>query len=278
MRIQALLKIAVALIIDYFLLFQMLDSKYAALCLVGIVSYALLGEYIALFKHHAIHPSKLDDNTRIRLEELLHYVADKSGVSLSKHRLWLIPSDEINAYAYGVKNIAITQGALNCCDDGMLCAVLSHEVAHTLNLDAVWHRLIFANITLILASFIVITCVTLTALWLIFILLCVLGICGGVFSLFMFKGINTLVKGYFTSLQYLVITIYQAVMAAISRRSEFRADHFAVELGYGLELKSFLERFVIGTERRQLSLSEVLYATHPPTQTRLLKIEGIQQK
>lgn len=283
MRMQALLKIAITLVVDYFLLFQLLDSKYAVLCLVGIVSYALMGEYIALYKHRAIHPDKLGDNTRIRLEELLHYIANnatkKSEVNLSKLRLWIIPSDEINAHAYGIRNIGITQGALNCCDDGMLCAVLSHEIAHTLNLDAVWNRLVFANVTLILSSLSVIAFVSIASIWLLFTLFCVLGICRGIFSIFMFKGSNALIKGYFTGLQYIVLTIYQAVMAAVSRHSEFRADRYAVELGYGRELVSFLERFaVVSTEERQLSLSEVLYATHPPAQTRLLKIEGMQQK
>lgn len=282
MRTKALVKISIGLIIDYLILSQLLDREYAVLCLIGIVSYALMGEYVALYKHRAIHPDKLDDKTKTRLEELLYYVTDdvakKTGSDL-KIKLWLIPSDEINAYAYGIKNIGITQGALNCCDDGMLCAVLSHEVAHTLNLDAVWHRFIFANVTLIIASLAVITFVSLASIWLLFTLLCVLGICRGLFSIFMYKGSHTLIKSYFTGLQYIVITIYQAVMAAVSRHSEFRADRYAVELGYGRELVSFLKRFaVVSTEERQLSLSEALYATHPPAQTRLLKIEGMQQK
>lgn len=283
MRTKALVKIAIGLIIDYLILSQLLDREYAVLCLIGIVSYALMGEYVALYKHRAIHPDKLDDKTKTRLEELLYYVTDdvakKSGVDLAKLRLWLIPSDEINAYAYGIRNLGITQSALNCCDDGMLCAVLSHEVAHTLNLDAVWNRLVFANVTLIFASLSILAFVSLASIWLLFTLLCVLGICRGIFSIFMFKGSNALIKSYFTGLQYIVITIYQAVMAAVSRHSEFRADRYAVELGYGRELVSFLKRFaVVSTEERQLSLSEALYATHPPAQTRLLKIEGMQQK
>lgn len=281
MHTKALVKIVIGLIMDYLILSQLLDREYAVLCLIGIVSYSLMGECIALYKHRAIHPNKLDDKTKTRLEELLYYVTDdvakKSGSDL-KIKLWLLPSDEINAYSYGIRNISVTQGALNCCDDGMLCAVLSHEVAHTLNLDAVWNRLVFANVTLILASLIIITFVSLTSIWLLFTLLCVLGICRGIFSIFMFKGVNTLVKGYFTGLQFIVVTIYQAVMAAVSRHSEFRADRYAVELGYGIQLVSFLERFaVVSTEERQLSLSEVLYATHPPAQTRLLKIEGYKK-
>lgn len=67
-------------------------------------------------------------------------------------------------------------------------------------------------------------------------------------------------------------------MNAVSRRCEFRTDCFTAEPGYDQELKFFLERFDAKTEKRQLSLGEVLYAMHLPAQTRLLKIEGIQQK
>lgn len=281
MRTKAIVKLAIGLIIDYLILSQLLDREYAVLCLLGIMSYALMGEYIALYKHRAIHPSKLDDNTKAQLEELLFYVTDdvakKSGVDLAKLRLWLIPSDAINAYAYGIRNLGITQGALNCCDDGMLCAVLGHEVAHVLHFDAVFHRIIFSNVTLIIISLVIISFVSLTSIWLLFILLCVLGICGGVFSLFLFRGANKLVKTYFTALQYAVIFVYQLIMNAVSRQSEFRADRYAVELGYGRELEAFLERFVDAENQRQLSLNEALYNSHPPVQKRLLKIEGCQQ-
>ena len=91
--------------------------------------------------------------------------------------------------------------------------------------------------------------------------------------MFLFQGISKLVKGCFTLMQRVVLFVYQAVMACVSRQCEYRADRYSCELGYASQLSYFLQRFVEGQETGHRSLQEVIYASHPATHKRIQRIE-----
>lgn len=179
---------------------------------------------------------------------------------------------------YGLHNIAITRGALNVCDEIMLAAVMSHEISHILCMDAVFHRIIFANITLAITGLIVSSFTVTSLLWIIFGGLCLFGICRGCVSIFCFSGISKMIKGIFELMQRFVLFVYQTIMGIVSRKNEYRADQYACSLGYGIQLKYFLSRFMEGQDRRQRALRDILYASHPATYKRIERIEQHREK
>lgn len=128
MRLIGFLKSAAVLFVDYALI-RSLTGWEVALTVCGVMAlYGWLGEYLALAKDGAVRLEKLKDPERTRLadarEDIIEDVKRVSGIDISALRLSLIPTDELNAYAYGVRNVAVTRALLASCDDATLCAVL----------------------------------------------------------------------------------------------------------------------------------------------------------
>lgn len=283
MRVLGWLKIILVLVVDFFLLNGLLGPELALAITAGLLLYAgWLGEWLGLLQDGAIRLEKLGSMERSRLLEarasLAEDVQRTCKADLSRVRLYVIPSDEINAFSYGSK-IGVTRAALQACDDGTLLAVLGHEASHHLHGDAPFHRLLFANATLLLAGLSIGSFVAISFLWIVFLVLCVAGVCGGLCSAFLFRGTNSLIKGFFTGLQHVLVFIYQSFMGLVSRRCEYQADRFSCKLGYGPQLSYFLSRFVQGQdESRKRSLSELLYSSHPATEKRLARIEQAMEQ
>lgn len=277
MRVKGIIKIILVLLFDFVLFYSIFESTGAVIG-VGIILFsAWIGEYIALIKDNGISLKNSRDYERMKLmycmEMLTENVKEKSAININKLKIHIIPTDQMNAYAYGFHNIGITRGILNACDELTINAVLSHEISHILCLDAVFNRIIFMNITLLIVSLIVLSFITTSFIWILFFVLCLVGICGGVLSVFFFSGFSKLVKGYFNLIQRIILFFYQAIMGLVSRNCEYRADSYAVTLGYGLELNYFLSRFVGEQGGRQRTLSDILYDTHPATHKRIQRIE-----
>lgn len=277
MKIFGFLKVLAVLGLDFAVICDLFGVEIAVAVTAGILIYAWIGEYIGLWKDGAIPLDRLGDYDRSRLsgamEQLAEDVQRTSGLDISNLKLHVIPSDEINAFAYGVRNIAVTQGTLRCCDNATLCAVLAHEVSHVFYKDALFSRVVFASITLVLLGLIGLSAASVSALWIVFALLCLCGVCGGFFSVYLFRGIGGLIKGWFSFLQYGLLFVYRTVMAFFKRRCEYRADQYSCKLGYGSQLSYFLTRFIEGSESRQKSITDLIYATHPATYKRVLRIE-----
>lgn len=277
MKLGSCLKLIVFLLVFFALSYSILGVEAAALLTLGIALYSWGGEYLSLIKDGAIRMDHLRDYEKNRLscalENLTEDVQRVSGTDISKLRLHVIPSDNINACAYGFRNIGVTRAVLNNCDDATLCAVIAHELSHTACMDAVFYRMVFAGVTILIAGLICLSVASTSVIWIIFAVLCALRLCSGLFSMFLFQGFSKLVTGYFTLMQRVVLFVYQAVIACVSRQCEFRADRYSCELGYGPQLSYFLQRFVENQETGPRSLQEVIYSSHPPTHKRILRIE-----
>ena len=277
MKISGFLKVLAVLGLDFAVICDLFGVEIAVAVIAGIMIYTWIGEYIGLWKDRSIPLDGLGDYDRSKLSgakaQLAEDVQRTSGLDISNLKLHVIPSDEINAFAYGVRNIAVTRGTLRCCDNATLCAVLAHEVSHVFHKDALFSRVVFASITLVLLGLIGLSAASVSTLWILFALLCLFGVCRGFFSVYLFRGIGGLIKGWFSFLQYGLLFVYRTVMAFIKRRCEYRADQYSCQLGYGPQLSYFLTRFVEGGETRQKSITDLLYATHPATYKRVLRIE-----
>jgi len=240
----------------------------------GILLYGWLGEYIALMKDHAIKLDKLSPFEQVKLAHarncLIQDVQAKSGYDISKFNFYMIRSDDLNAYSYGVNSIAITQGLLQSVDDLTLNAILAHELSHAFHLDALFNRIIFADITICLLILSAVSFLSMFMIWFIFIIVGSFSI----FSYFLTSGISKFVKGMIVFLQRIVLFVYQTVLGAIQRHFEYRSDHYAVELGYGHSLAYFLKIFILPNETNYKSISEILYNSHPATYKRIERIEN----
>lgn len=277
MRVKGMTKIAIVLLADVILLQYVLGLKLAVIVTFCILLYGWLGEYIILLKDGAIGVEKLNEYEKQKIENahicLTNDVKRVSGMDISRLKIHLIPSDNINAYAYGYNNIAITRAALNNCDDLTLCSVLGHEVSHILNLDAIFSRVIFANVTCIMVGITISSLITVSAMWIIFLVLCLIGVCGGFFSMFLFHGMKKFIQGFFSLLQRILVFVYQTIMGFISRSCEFRSDKYSCELGYGSQLSYFLSRFIEDRSIGQRTIEDILYDSHPATYKRIQRIE-----
>jgi len=277
MRLWGLIKAGVIIMIDVIIIYYLLGMKYALVIGIGLIILGWLGEYVALGRDGAISQRYMTGYEQQRLAHLrttiIERVQTQTHLNISYIQLHILPSDTINACAYGVSHIGITRGALQACDDMTLTAVLAHEVSHTIHMDAVFHRLIFANVTMMIIGLIVASFVSVSLIWILFLGLCIVGVCGGFFSIFVARGLSRGVSGLFTIMQHVIVFIYQATMGVISRSCEYRADRYAAELGYGPQLIYFLSRFV--NDDGQQSLPELIYNSHPATYRRLYRLNQI---
>ena len=282
MKFKGLIKIVILLLIDYIAIYNTLGPRWANIIVIIIGLYTWLGEYINLFKDCAIsleHLDKYDKDRLIQIHNLLtKNVKNTLGQNISYMKLHIIPSNDINAFCYGFNNIAITRLAFDVCDDMTLCSILAHEISHALNLDAVFKRVVFTNVILLIILFTISSIISTSFLWIIFTFLCLCGLCGGIFSILVFKGMKQFIKWIFTTVQYVILFIYNLVMGVVSRSSEYRADKLSWSLGYGDELSYFLERFLIEQRSYDKTLQDIIYASHPPTNKRIMRLNNYNKK
>lgn len=276
MRVRGIMKVLTLLAMDFTIVYA-LQGFWAALIVVTVVFlYGFLGEYTALHGDRAIRMEDADDFNHMQLIRALEMLKDngeKSGVvTIPDIKLYILPTDEINAFSYG-RSIAVTQGTLRVADPLMLNAILAHELCHSICLDAFWNRMIFANITAIMLGITVVSVIATSFLWIVFLGMCILGVCGGVFAFFCTSGIAKAIKGVFRLLQRMVLAIYRIAMGILSKRCELRADNMACQLGYGMQLKYFLQIYLAPQNVQQRSIRELIYDSHPDTYKRIARID-----
>lgn len=277
MRTQGIIKIAILLAADFAIIYGLFNIWAAGGVLGAMLLYAWLGEFIALRKDRAVGIEYVDERSRAKLNKAMDLLKEEVKARFSEDvpemKLHVLPTDEINACSYGAGNIAVTRGTLKVADILTLKAILAHELSHSLCLDAVFHRIVFVNVTAILLGITVTSLFATSFIWLVFLILCLMGMCGSFLSVYCTSGIAKFTRGFFRGLQKLVLVIYQTLMGMVSRASEYRADRYSCRLGYGVQLKYFLRTYVLPQDGQKRTLTEIIYASHPDTCKRLEKIE-----
>ena len=279
MRLKGIIKVITTLVLSFLIMAVVVGVENASVSITLIALYAWLGEYIALWRVGAIPEDKLDAYEKSKLQRIKETVGqrikNKYGEDISNIHLYIVPSVDANGMAYGFNNVSITRGALESCDELTLCGILSHEASHILCLDSVFNRIIFGDITAVILCLMVVSFASVAAIWLVFFILALCGICRSFLSIFITSTLSKGVKAFFEVIQRCSLVIYQIAISAVSRQFEYRADQLAVDLGFGVQLSYFLSRFADHQDGRIRSLSEILYASHPATH---LRIEKIKQK
>lgn len=274
-RLFGILKVTLVLTLDFAAIYSLIKDFSIASIAVGFLTlYVLFGGYLTLLKEGAVSSKKLPTYQRNRLEaakaQLAADVKSASGANISGMKLYLVPGDdEMNATAYGSNCISITSGAFNNADPITINAVLAHEVSHILNCDPEFNRAVFCSVTLLIAAISIISFATMVLIFLVFLLFSCFRSWLGFMA---FRGTTKAVGGIFGLLQRGIVTIYRSLLSLASRHAEYRSDKYSCELGYGLQLSHFLA-LAEPANQRQLTLTEAMYRSHPPTEKRIARLE-----
>lgn len=276
-RLFGILKVALVLIIDFVAIYSLFDDPYIASGAVGVITlYVLLGGYLALLKEGAVSSKKLPTYQRNRLEnakmQLVADVKSVSGANISGLKLYLVPGDDdMNATAYGFNCVSVTRGTFDNADPVTLNAVLGHEISHILHWDAEFNRAVFCSVTLLVTVLSVVSFAVVVCIFLIFLVLSCFRSWLGVM---VFQGTTKVVSGIFSLLQRGVVVVYRSLLSLASRHAEYRSDKYSCMLGYGVQLSHFLA-LAEPNSQRQLTLTEAMYRSHPPTPKRITRLERL---
>lgn len=274
-RLPGIFKVSAVLALDFSVLLALFDDVFAAAVITGVVAlYVWLGGYFALFKEGAVPCDKLPACDSARLHAAISQLAEDvrlaSSVDISGLKLYLIPGDDdMQATAYGANCVSISRGTFDNADPVMLNSVLAHEVSHILNYDPEFNRAVFCSVTLLVGAISVMSAVTMVIIFLLFLLLSCFRSWLGVMA---YRGTTKAVGGIFSLLQRGIVVVYRALLSLASRHAEYRSDLYACSLGYGLQLAHFLA-IAAPESHRQMTLTEALYRSHPPTEKRIARLE-----
>ena len=192
--------------------------------------------------------------------------------------LYCIPTDEINAYSFGRTSIAITRGAMSL-DAKTIEGLLSHELGHSLNADMFFYRFLFGNLVSIMFLIGMWNMLIIGGVVLIIMLIMICTAMRFTFVTYQISNfaINIL-QNILTGIRNLLLSVGQAIIAVISRNSEYKADEFASKLGYGKYLSLFLSKYVIDYEGfKPRTYLEVIYASHPEPVQRIKRLQKLEQ-
>ena len=205
-----------------------------------------------------------------RLNPSWQAVCAAAGVDSGRHRLWVEPSRELNAFAAGGRTVAVTRTALDL-PPPSLEAILAHELGHHLSGHTRISLLVW---WLELPARILTRLVRLLALAVPYV--------GRAFRAFG-RSVAVLVtvlltSGILTALAFLdpwllLAPLLGPVLAWSKRLGEYRADLMAARLGYGPELITLFREWVRlngGDERR---LWDRLLAGHPAHIDRIKRLK-----
>lgn len=274
-RLPGILKIAAILTLDFVAIYSLLGDASIASVITGVIAlYVWLGGYLSLHNEMAVISQKLPSQKKNRLEsakaQLVEDVKCVSAANISTLKLYLTPGkDSMNATAYGANCVSITQGTFNNTDPITLAAVLGHEISHILNYDAEFNRAVFASVTLLVGAFSVLSYVTIVFIFLTFLLLSCFRSRIGALA---FRCTTKATSSIFSLLQRGIVILYRGILRLASRHAEYRCDQYSCSLGYGIQLSHFLS-IVDPSVQQQLTLTEVLYHSHPPTEKRIARLE-----
>ncbi|MFI1110635.1 M48 family metalloprotease [Streptomyces physcomitrii] len=170
-----------------------------------------------------------------RLGPLWREVTARTGVEGRAYELWIEDSDHLNALAAAGHIVGVTRFSLESLSDGQLAAILAHELGHHVrghawvSLMGQWYavpgRLAWAAMRRLIRLGAVMGRGR-TSFWRALLLLAV-----GAIALVM------VLKFWFV---VLMVVVLPYGLAAVTRRAELRADHYAVVSGFGPMLAEVL--------------------------------------
>ncbi len=176
-------------------------------------------------------------------------------------KLYIVDTMQVNAFALSLTTIAITRGLMDTMNDEEIEAIIAHEFGHLYHGDAIAGLLVW----------------TLSTVYLWF---CI-GIKFFISWLSNQKSDDGSVSGLWRlpsiaiNFAVAIMTLLGAIITgSISRKKEYRADMFAVKLGYAEPLLSALYKFYDLEVSDKKNIIDRMKASHPRSAYRIEQVEN----
>jgi heat shock protein HtpX len=222
----------------------------------GVVFSPLGEKLLRLFSHVRRLETAKEKNYLRPLFGEVYAAAKANNPELGAVDIYVIDSMTVNACAIGQHTIAVTKGAIHTFSEDELKAVLTHEVAHILNMDAI--ALIYTMIGNGIFTTLIVT--VKLVYWL-------LG------KLEFLRPAVSIAETLFDGLVFFFLFLMQIVLAVSDRKAERRADEYTIALGYGedmIEALYLLEKISLSGDG---GIIQKLLASHPRVTARIENLE-----
>jgi len=260
--------------VAYFVLASFLLGGLITSFLIALLSYVIslfiaftpIGEkLLRVLEHVRKIETKQEKEYLLPLFQEVYMQAKENNPELEHIELCVIDKMIVNACSLGKHTIAVTKGAMETFSPDELKALIAHEIAHILYGDTMARLYMTVGNGLFTVFVLASKAFIFIAEWI------EMMVSKAKFSFASI--IITIVRLLFTLILFAVQFLMQAVMSISNRRSEFRADRYAYELGYGEKLvKAFylLEKAQLGDNS---TIVQKMTASHPRITARIEKIE-----
>ncbi|MDR1410120.1 MAG: M48 family metalloprotease [Oscillospiraceae bacterium] len=193
------------------------------------------------------------------LHPIFQEVYDKAKVNnpeLGKIELHIIDTMSVNACAMGKHTIAVTKGAMQTFSEDELKAILTHEIAHILNMDtmALIYTLIGNGIFSVLISIVKIV------YWL-------------MSKIEQLESFVQIADGIFSTITTAFLFLMQIALAVSDRKAERRVDEYTITLGYGEDMVEALYLLEKISLEGGGGIIQKLLASHPRVTSRIENLE-----
>jgi heat shock protein HtpX len=234
------------------------------------IAFSSLGEKLLRFFEHVRRiETKEEKQFLLPLFEEVYKQAKEQNPKLGKIELCIIDKMTVNACAMGKHTLVVTKGAIETFSADELKAMIAHEIAHILYGDTM------ARLYMSVGNGIFTVFVLATQAF-IFIAETIEMLVSKKKSSFSFAWILIALMKFLFSLILLVVqSLMKMVLAISNRRSEFRADRYAYELGYGEKLVAglyLIEKMQLGANA---TVIQKMTANHPRITTRIERLENM---
>ena len=230
------------------------------------VALSPVGEFLlrVLQGAHAIQTEQ-DSNYLTPLFEEVYQEAFTQTPSLHKNiRLYISEEKTINGYAMGRKTIVVTRGAIETFHREELKGILAHEFGHMANGDTKASLMTIIGNSIF--SIIILACKII--MWVVNLIASL-----ATEEFFISRIIYFIIRLLFDYTVLAFLFIGNAILSLNSRYSEYLADGYAFQIGFGEQLKRslyLLNKLSMGGRR---TLKEWLMASHPHTNARIQRLE-----
>jgi len=229
------------------------------------IALSSLGETILRFleKIRPLYTSQ-EKEYLIPLFKEIYNEAKRKHPELGKVEICVVDSMTINTYAIGKRTIAVTKGAVETFNEDEIKALMAHELAHIINGDTIVTLLstigngVFTVFVLIIESAITAS-----------------EIIDEGPSADLMKSMTKVIKVIFSVIVFIIMFVGNIILSVNSRASEYRADKFSYELGYGQDMVSALYLLEKVSLSDNSTITDRMTASHPIIAKRIGKIETL---
>lgn len=182
-------------------------------------------------------------------------------------KLYILDTAKITAMAIGKNSILISRGMISCMNETELKGILAHEFAHIVRGDSQTNMIIMIATNVYIWFIIALNAILERLINLLPTQNFWIDILGAILHIMRF---------FCLVIINIILFVGGVVLFGSSRKKEYKADEFALKIGYGGGLKSSLYKLYDLELSNDKDLLRRLFATHPRTAYRIENLEDIE--